>query len=115
MGVLRRAAETPRQGVEVNRFLPSVDVLFHTVAKQMGSNAVGVILTGMGRDGASGMVAMRNAGAPTIAQDEASCVVYGMPRAAFEAGGAERVLPLNKIARGILHALPGTRTAMATR
>lgn len=99
----------------VNRFRPAVDVLFHSVAKQMGGNAVGVILTGMGRDGANGLVAMRNAGAHTIAQDEATCVVYGMPRAAFEAGGAERVLPLGKIARGILHALPSSRSAVSTR
>jgi two-component system, chemotaxis family, protein-glutamate methylesterase/glutaminase len=82
----------------VNRHRPAVDVLFDSVAKSVGGNAVGVILTGMGKDGAQGMLRMKNAGAPTIAQDEASSVVWGMPGAAVEAGGVEIVLPLDKIA-----------------
>jgi two-component system, chemotaxis family, protein-glutamate methylesterase/glutaminase len=81
---------------------PSVDVLFHSVASAAGSNAVGVILTGMGKDGADGLLAMRRAGARTIGQDEASCVVYGMPHVAYEKGGVEIQLPLSEIAEHIL-------------
>ena len=77
---------------------PSVDVLFESVAKEVGANAVGVILTGMGRDGAGGLLAMRTAGAHTVAQDEATSVVFGMPKVAIEKGGAERVAPLDEIA-----------------
>lgn len=77
---------------------PSVDVLFRSVAASVGSRAVGVILTGMGRDGADGLLAMRRAGARTFGQDEGSCVVYGMPRAAFEAGAVERQAPLDALA-----------------
>ena len=76
---------------------PSVDVLFHSVAQYAGANAVGVIMTGMGKDGAKGMLEMRNAGARTIAQDEASCVVFGMPKEAIRSGGVENVVPLNEI------------------
>ena len=83
---------------------PSVDVLFNSVAKHVGVNVVGVLLTGMGSDGARGLLAMRQAGARTIAQDEASCVVYGMPRAAAELGAAEFVFPLDRIPSGILSA-----------
>ncbi len=83
----------------VNGHRPSVDVLFSSVAKAVGANAVGVILTGMGRDGAKGLLAMRKAGAPTIGQDEASCVVYGMPRAAYELGAVGSQLPLDAIGR----------------
>ncbi|HLK19176.1 MAG TPA: chemotaxis response regulator protein-glutamate methylesterase [Bryobacteraceae bacterium] len=86
----------------VNRHRPSVDVLFHSCAKYLGSNAVGVILTGMGADGARGMLEMRRAGARTIAQDEASCVVFGMPKEAIAMGGAEEVLPLGQIPAGAL-------------
>jgi two-component system chemotaxis response regulator CheB len=86
----------------VNRHRPSVDVLFDSVAEQAGSNAVGVILTGMGNDGARGMLAMKNAGAFNLAQDEASCVVFGMPREAIAMGGAHEVHPLNKIAPAIV-------------
>ncbi|MGE5503594.1 MAG: protein-glutamate methylesterase/protein-glutamine glutaminase [Actinomycetota bacterium] len=81
---------------------PSVDVLFRSVAEACGSNAVGVILTGMGRDGAEGLLEMRNAGANTLGEDESSCVVYGMPKAAFELGAVERELPLSRIAEEIL-------------
>jgi two-component system chemotaxis response regulator CheB len=84
---------------------PSVDVLFHTVAQYVGANAVGVILTGMGRDGAKGMQEMRNAGARTIAQDEASCVVFGMPKEAIRQGGVEHVVPLRDIPNAILKVL----------
>ena len=78
-----------------------MDVLFKSVARTAKARAVGVILTGMGRDGAAGLLEMRNAGAGTLGQDEASCVVYGMPRAAFELGAVERQLPLEKIAPAI--------------
>ncbi|MDH2299068.1 chemotaxis response regulator protein-glutamate methylesterase [Cobetia sp. 29-18-1] len=87
----------------VNRHRPSVDVLFDSVARVAGRNAVGVILTGMGRDGARGLLQMRQAGAHTIAQDEQSCVVYGMPREAVELGAAESVLPLSRISGQLLH------------
>jgi len=86
----------------VNGHRPSVDVLMKSVAKAVSSNAVGVILTGMGRDGAEGLLAMRRAGARTLAQDEASCLIYGMPKAAFECGGAEMQVPLSRIASEIL-------------
>ena len=82
----------------VNGHCPSVDVLFHSVAKVAGKNAVGVILTGMGGDGAKGLLAMREAGAKTIGQDEASCVVYGMPKVAYDIGAVENRLPLSAIA-----------------
>jgi two-component system chemotaxis response regulator CheB len=81
---------------------PSVDVLFHSVAEVCGSNAVGVILTGMGRDGAEGLLAMRQAGAETIGEDESSCVVYGMPKAAKDLGGVAREMALSRIADEIL-------------
>jgi two-component system chemotaxis response regulator CheB len=86
----------------VNGHSPSVDVLFNSVAQVAKSNAVGVILTGMGRDGAQGLLAMRQAGAKTIGQDEASSLIYGMPRAAFEIGAVERQLPLDRIANAVL-------------
>jgi two-component system chemotaxis response regulator CheB len=89
-------------GPLVSGHKPSVDVLFHSVAEVCGSAAVGVILTGMGRDGANGLLAMRQAGANTIGEDETSCVVYGMPKAAKEQGGVEKELPLAKIADEIL-------------
>ncbi len=93
------------QEAPVNRHRPSVDVLFDSAARVLGANAVGVILTGMGKDGAAGLLAMRQAGAHTIAQDEASCVVFGMPRAAIELGAAAEVLPLKDIARRVLERL----------
>lgn len=88
-------------GPPVGRHRPSVDVLFHSVAACAGANAIGVILTGMGRDGADGLKAMHAAGARTIAQDEATCVVFGMPKEAIAIGAADRVLPLPQIAAGI--------------
>jgi len=96
------------------RHRPSVDVLFHSVAALLGRNAVGVILTGMGADGAKGLLAMRRAGAPTIAQDEATSVVFGMPKEAIDLGAVDVVLPLPRIAAGILQRIPtvsGHRTA----
>lgn len=92
-------------GPLVNRHRPSVDVLFRSVAKCAGSNALGVIMTGMGDDGAAGMLEMRNAGAYTVAQDEASCVVYGMPKEAVKRGAVERSVPLDNIGREILQQL----------
>jgi len=86
----------------VNRHRPSVDVLFESVARVAGRNAQGVILTGMGRDGAQGLLLMRQAGAHTLAQDEQSCVVYGMPREANALGAAEVVLPLTRISAHLL-------------
>ncbi|WP_445001213.1 protein-glutamate methylesterase/protein-glutamine glutaminase [Halomonas mongoliensis] len=90
------------QGPPVNRHRPSVDVLFRSAAEQAGRNSVGVLLTGMGKDGAAGLLEMRQAGAPTIAQDEASCVVFGMPREAIALGGATEVLSLEQIAPRLL-------------
>ena len=87
-----------RPGEKVSGHCPSVDVMMHSVADNVGANAVGVMLTGMGADGADGMLAMRNAGARNIAQDEASSVVFGMPKVAYERGGAERLVPIDKIA-----------------
>lgn len=94
-----------RSGPRVSRHKPSVDVLFSSVAEVAGDKALGVILTGMGRDGAAGMKKMHEAGAHTIAQDEESCVVYGMPREALEMGGVDESVPLNRIAEKICAAL----------
>jgi two-component system chemotaxis response regulator CheB len=85
-------------GPPVNRHRPSVDVLFLSAAQHVGRNAIGAILTGMGKDGAAGLLKMRQAGAPTIAQDEASCVVFGMPREAIAMGAANEVVALDEIA-----------------
>jgi two-component system, chemotaxis family, protein-glutamate methylesterase/glutaminase len=89
-------------GPLVNRHRPSVDVLFRSTAKYAGSNAIGVIMTGMGDDGARGLLEMRQAGAVTIAQDEATCVVYGMPKEAVKLGAAQHILPLQNIASKVL-------------
>jgi len=89
-------------GPPVNRHRPSVDVLFRSAAKCAGNNALGVIMTGMGDDGAAGMLEMHAAGARTLAQDEASCVVYGMPKEAVRRGGVDRTVPLTAIPREIL-------------
>lgn len=94
-------------GPLVNRHCPSVDVLFRSVAKCAGANALGVIMTGMGDDGAAGLLEMRNAGARTVGQDEASCVVYGMPKEAVKRGGVEKTVPLNAIGREIMQQLSG--------
>jgi two-component system chemotaxis response regulator CheB len=91
-------------GPLVSRHKPSVDVLFRSVAQSAGPNAVGVILTGMGDDGATGLHEMRTAGAATIAQDEATCAVFGMPREAILRGGVSAIHPLGKIAAAILAA-----------
>jgi two-component system chemotaxis response regulator CheB len=88
-------------GPLVNRHRPSVDVLFRSVARSAGANALGVIMTGMGDDGAAGLLEMRNVGARTVAQDEESCVVFGMPREAIKRGGVERTLPLSSVAAEI--------------
>jgi two-component system chemotaxis response regulator CheB len=85
-------------GPRVNRHKPSVDVLFQSVAHNAGRNALGVIMTGMGDDGARGLLQMREAGAQTIGQDEATCVVYGMPAVAYKLGAVEQQVPLNLIA-----------------
>jgi len=89
----------------VNRHRPSVDVLFRSAAKFAGKNAVGVILTGMGKDGAEGMLEMKNSGAYNFAQDEATCVVFGMPREAIAVGAVNEVVPLNEMSQRVLHYL----------
>ncbi|SIT44680.1 fused chemotaxis regulator; protein-glutamate methylesterase in two-component regulatory system with CheA [Paraburkholderia piptadeniae] len=86
----------------VNRHRPSVDVLFRSAAVHAGKNAVGVILTGMGRDGAAGLLDMRKAGAYTLAQDEASCIVFGMPREAIAMGAADEIAPLSEMSRRVM-------------
>jgi two-component system chemotaxis response regulator CheB len=91
-----------KDGPLVCRHRPSVDVLFRSAARYAGQNAVGVIMTGMGDDGARGMLEMMQAGAYTIAQDEATCVVFGMPKEAIRMNGVSKVLPLGAIAGGIL-------------
>jgi two-component system chemotaxis response regulator CheB len=97
-----------------DRFCPSADPLFDSIAKIYGPNAIGVVLTGMGDDGTSGLLALRAAGAPTLAQDAASCVVYGMPRAATEAGAVSRSEPLATIAEAVLGLIAGVERAKIT-
>ena len=112
--VLRRSGAMYRveikDGPRVQRQRPSVDVLFHSVAVSAGANAVGVILTGMGADGAEGMLKMKQAGAFNIAQDEASCVVFGMPQEAIKAGGVDLVAGLKKIPAAIADAAAAKET-----
>ena len=106
------------EGPPVNRHKPSVDVLFRSVAQQAGRNAIGVILTGMGKDGALGLKEMRDAGAPTVAQDEATSIVWGMPGEAVAVGGAADVLPLGEIWSRVLKLadeMDITRSAVAGR
>lgn len=103
-----------QEGAPVSGHRPSVDVLFESMAQVAGLNGIGVILTGMGRDGAAGLSSMRKAGAKTIGQDEATCVVYGMPRAAHEAGAVERQLPLSAICSGLV-AAAGSDAVRAVR
>jgi two-component system chemotaxis response regulator CheB len=91
-----------KDGPLVSRHRPSVDVLFRSAARYAGANALGIIMTGMGDDGAKGLLEMRQSGAATIAQDEASCVVFGMPKEAIALGGAERIMPLDCMAREIV-------------
>jgi two-component system chemotaxis response regulator CheB len=93
-----------KEGPLVSRHRPSVDVLFRSAARSAGANAVGVIMTGMGDDGAQGLLEMRQAGAFTIAEDESSCVVFGMPREAIERGAAQAVSPLGRIGAEMLQA-----------
>ena len=90
-----------------------MDVLFSSVAESAGASAIGVILTGMGADGAQGLFKMRQAGARTIAQDEATCVVFGMPREAVVLGAADQVLPLPSIAAAVLAPRPVVRRRSA--
>ena len=99
------------QGEPVNRHRPSVDVLFRSAAVNAGKNAVGVILTGMGKDGAAGMLEMKNAGAYNLAQDEASCVVFGMPKEAIAIGATHEVGPIHELPRRVMEyfALHGNR------
>ncbi|CAO4172904.1 protein-glutamate methylesterase/protein-glutamine glutaminase [Methylorubrum populi] len=91
-----------KDGPLVSRHRPSVDVLFRSAAQSAGSNALGILMTGMGDDGAAGLLEMRKAGALTVAQNEESCVVFGMPKEAIERGAAARILPLDRIAHEIL-------------
>ncbi len=98
-----------KEGPLVNRHRPSVDVLFRSAARYAGSNAIGVILTGMGNDGARGMKEMHDAGAHTIAQDEQSCVVYGMPKEAVKEGGVDDVVALDKITQHLVGLLASRR------
>jgi len=92
-------------GPPVNRHRPSVDVLFRSAAEHAGANAIGVIMTGMGKDGALGMLTMREAGAYNVAQDEASCVVFGMPKEAIAVGATNEVLPLNELPHAVMRHL----------
>ena len=96
-----------KEGPLVSRHRPSVDVLFRSAARYAGGNAVGVIMTGMGDDGAKGMLEMKEAGVYTIAQDEASCVVFGMPQEAIKLGGVAKVYPLEDIAGAVLRNCKG--------
>ncbi|MCM2971637.1 chemotaxis response regulator protein-glutamate methylesterase [Larsenimonas suaedae] len=92
----------------VNRHRPSVDVLFDSAAKNAGKNAVGIILTGMGKDGAAGLLNMKNAGARTLAQDEATCVVFGMPREAIALGAADEIVPITSMSERAMACLNGS-------
>jgi len=93
---------TLNQEPPINRHRPSVDVMFRSVARYAGGNSLGVMLTGMGNDGAAGMLEMKQAGAFNVAQDEASCVVFGMPKEAIKAGGVDKILPLSAIPGALL-------------
>ena len=104
-----------RDGDPVNRHKPSVEVLFESAARVVGQNALGVMLTGMGADGARAMKVMRDAGSWNVCQDEASCVVFGMPREAINAGAAHEVLPLSQIAGALIERLRSTAGLNTTR
>lgn len=103
-----------RDGPPVHHQRPAVDVLFHSVARIAGRNAVGIILTGMGSDGAAGLLTMRQAGAHTIAQDEKTSVVFGMPKEAIRLGAATEILPLDRIADALIKAALGRAAVTAT-
>ena len=94
-----------RYGPRVTGHCPSVDALFESVARTAGKEAIGVLMTGMGSDGAKGLLAMKNAGARTIGQDEKTCVVYGMPKVAYEIGAVNWQVPLEQIAQKIYYLL----------
>ena len=114
LGVGRSGADwicRVHDGKRVNRHRPSVDVLFHTAAKHLGHSVIAVLLTGMGDDGARGLKALRDAGAETMVQDEASSVVWGMPGSAVRLGATDRILPLDQIAAEILKLSAATRPA----
>lgn len=114
MAVVRRGAEYVARvyrGERVNRHLPSVDVLFGSCAQHLGKNACGVLLTGMGSDGAQGLLRMKEAEAYTIAQDEATCVVFGMPKEAIRLGAVDEVLALDRIGPALLQFLRGTTSS----
>jgi two-component system chemotaxis response regulator CheB len=102
-----------REGPLVSGHSPSVDVMFHSVARSLGANAIGILLTGMGRDGAEGLLAMRKAGAETLIQSGETCVVNGMPKAAFEIGAADRVVALDQIGAAVSNLL-GERSHLRT-
>ena len=102
-----------KNGPMVQRQRPSVDVMFRSVSKAAGNNAIGVILTGMGKDGAAGMKEMKSAGSYNIAQDEASCVVFGMPKAAIDEGCVDKIVGLKKIPHTIMEVLEGKETSCA--
>jgi two-component system chemotaxis response regulator CheB len=93
-----------KDGPLVSRHRPSVDVLFRSAARSTGANALGIIMTGMGDDGAHGLLEMKQAGAATVAQDEATSVVFGMPKEAIALGAVDRVLPLERLAGEIVRA-----------
>lgn len=107
--LLRRSGSqyyvTLKDGPKVNHQKPAIDILFNSVAQNAGPNAIGVILTGMGADGADGLLKMREAGAKTIAQDESTCVIFGMPKEAIKRGAVEKVLPIQQIPEEIIKSL----------
>ena len=107
--VLRRSGAryyvNVKDGPMVHHQRPAADVLFNSVAQYAGANAIGVILTGMGADGARGLLKMKEAGARTLAQDEASCVVFGMPKEAIKLGAADQVAPLGEISQRVVRLL----------
>jgi len=103
-----------KDGPPVRHQRPSIDVLFHSVATCARAAAVGVLLTGMGADGARGLLAMRQAGARTFAQDEQSCVVFGMPKEAIRLGAVEKVVSIDQMSRCILNAISQKETRQPT-
>lgn len=105
---------TPHNGEPVCHQCPSVDVLFHSAAQTARHRAIGAILTGMGSDGADGMLAMRKAGAATIAQDQDSCVVFGMPKEAIACGAVGQILPLERIPQALVKAVEGKAAVAGT-